>query len=123
MRVKDAIGRFGEQVAVDHLVADGMIVLDRNWRCRAGELDVVALDGAVLVVVEVKTRSSVAFGVPAESVTPAKASRIRRLAAQWMAEHRAEYDRPGWPELRFDVVAVVGGRGAAPEVEHVRAAF
>src|SRR5664280_1301356 len=79
MHAKDALGRYGEDVAVRHLLDAGWQVLERNWRCRAGEIDIVARDGGVLVFCEVKTRSSALFGVPAEAVRPAKVRRIRAL--------------------------------------------
>ena len=119
MRVKDAVGRFGEQLAVRHLVADGLVVLDRNWRCAEGELDIVAADGEVLTFVEVKTRSAGGFGDPAEAVVPAKVARVRRLAVRWLAAHPERY----WPQLRFDVVAVVRRAPGGPSVRHVRGAF
>src|SRR5262245_43816575 len=103
MRVKDALGRHGEQVAVQHIEAAGLRVLTRNWRCREGELDIVAHDGSVLVFVEVKTRSSLAFGAPAEAVGAAKAARIRQLALRWIAEQRAEQEPEFWSAMRFDV--------------------
>ena len=120
MRVKDAVGRYGEQLAVAYLEAAGAVVLARNWRCRDGELDIVARDGDELVFVEVKTRSSGAFGAPAEAVNRVKAARIRRLALQWIA---AERERGGgfWSAVRFDVVAVL--RTGSPQVTHVKAAF
>jgi putative endonuclease len=121
VRVKDAVGRFGEQLAVDLLARSGLTVLERNWRSADGEIDIIARDGPVLVVVEVKTRSSLAFGDPAEAVSPAKAARVRRLAAQWLAAHRACGQR--WSEVRFDVVAVVRHTPAGPSVRHIRAAF
>jgi putative endonuclease len=68
MRAKDGRGKYGERVAAQHLEAAGFEVLDRNWRCPQGELDIVARDGAALVFVEVKTRSSTKFGEPAEAV-------------------------------------------------------
>jgi putative endonuclease len=123
MRVKDAVGRFGEQVAVDHLEADGFVVLSRNWRCREGELDIVARDGDDLVIVEVKTRSSVAFGTPAEAVDRIKAGRIRRLALRWIGDERAGGGDATWSSVRFDVVAVLRTRTAGVEVTHVRSAF
>lgn len=118
-RAKDALGRWGEQLAADHLVGAGLEVLARNWRCREGELDVVArdLDGTV-VFVEVKTRSGTAFGTPAEAVTRAKAARIRGLACRWLLEHPS-----GGVPLRFDVVEVVRRPGQPPEVHHLQAAF
>lgn len=121
MRVKDAVGRFGEQVARDHLQAVGFEILDRNWRCAAGEIDVLALDGAELVVVEVKTRSSERFGSPMEAVDRSKQARLRRLAVLWMAAE-TDVPRSSWTSVRFDVVAVVRS-GDAVSVTHVRGAF
>ncbi len=68
MRAKDAVGQYGERVAAQHLIDSGLEILDRNWRCRDGELDIVARDGDVIVFCEVKTRSSTAYGDPAEAV-------------------------------------------------------
>jgi putative endonuclease len=115
---KDELGREGERLAVEHLVARGLVILARNWRRREGELDVVATDGQSLVVCEVKTRSGVGYGLPVEAVTRPKAARIRRLAHQWLAESRARF-----VEVRFDVVAVLLRPGEAPQVEHYEAAF
>lgn len=112
------LGRRGEDLAAAHLVARGYTVLARNWRCRAGELDILAADGPRLVVVEVKTRSGTGYGQPAEAVTPAKAFRIRKLARIWLSEHGRR-----WPEVRFDVVAVLLRPDADPQLEHYEAAF
>jgi putative endonuclease len=117
MRAKDAVGRFGEDVAAAHLTQAGCTVLERNWRCRDGELDLVAVEDGVLVIVEVKTRSTASFGRPVEAVRPAKAARIRRLAMRWLAE-----DQRYWPQVRFDVVGIQR-TDAAPLVEHLRGAF
>src|SRR4051812_44334549 len=111
MRVKDAIGRHGEQLAVRHLEAAGLQVLARNWRCREGELDIVARDGSVLVFAEVKTRSSLAFGAPAEAVDRAKSARIRHLALRWIMAQRESAQPVSWEAVRFDVVSVVRGAG------------
>src|SRR5690606_2707639 len=78
-RVASAIGEYGERLACEYLVGLGYVVIDRNWRCDQGELDIVAREGDCLVFCEVKTRRSTAFGPPVESVTPAKAARLRRL--------------------------------------------
>ncbi len=121
MRVKDAVGRFGEQVAAEHLEQAGLVVIDRNWRCRDGELDLVAREGRVLVFVEVKTRSSFAFGSPAEAVDRRKAERIRRLGVRWIDEHRDGLAPVA--SIRFDLVAVLRGRGTGVSVEHLRGAF
>ncbi len=110
-----SLGAFGEAYAARHLVERGMVLLDRNWRCDAGEIDLVLRDGRVLVVCEVKTRSSTAFGSPLEGVTVRKAARLRRLAARWLAEHQLRPD-----EVRIDLVGVLAPSGGDPQVEHVR---
>lgn len=113
-----AVGAFGERLAARHLVDQGMVVLDRNWRGGNGEVDIIARDGETLVFVEVKTRRNEGFGAPAEAVVARKVRRLRQLAAEWLASSgvRAE-------EVRFDVVSVLPQRRGAPRVEHVRAAF
>ena len=116
MRASDAVGRYGEQVAVEHLVSAGYRVLDRNWRCRWGEIDVVAADGECLVAVEVKTRRSTTAGHPLEAVTPAKVARLRRLAGAWLDEHRDRW----WEQVRVDVVAVLRPRRGPAVVEHLQ---
>lgn len=115
MRAKDGVGKYGERVAARALAEWGMEVIDRNWRGGAGELDIVALDGDEIVVVEVKTRSGVGFGHPAEAVTPRKLARLRRLSAEWLAAH--DVHAAG---VRIDVVAVLRRRSGAALVEHVR---
>lgn len=110
-----ALGAYGERVARRHLEAAGLRVLDSNWRCDAGELDLVLREGDTLVVCEVKTRSSDAFGTPHEAITEQKAARMRRLAARWITEHDI---RPA--QIRFDLVAVLRPRRGAAGVDHVR---
>lgn len=117
MRAKDARGRLGEELAASYLIAHGLIVLDRNWRCDVGEVDIVAREGDALVICEVKTRSSLRFGSPLEAVTPAKAARLRRLAACWVRAHDV---RP--QQIRIDLVGIVLG-DPDPEIEHVRGAI
>jgi putative endonuclease len=117
-RAKDAVGQYGERVAVDYLVAQGMHLLDRNWRCSAGEIDAIVRDGPAIVFVEVKTRRSNAFGTPAEAVGWAKQARLRRLAAMWLAASGIRA-----PEIRFDLVSVLPQRAGAAGVEHLRSAF
>jgi putative endonuclease len=118
VRAKDAIGRYGEDVAARHLLDSGLEILARNWRCPEGEIDIVARERGALVICEVKTRSSDRYGVPAEAVTRRKADRLRRLAYCWLKENPA-----GGADVRFDVVAVTRSRAGAAVVEHVRAAF
>jgi putative endonuclease len=123
MRVKDAVGRFGEQVATEHLQAAGLRVIARNWRCREGELDIIARDGSELVFVEVKTRSSLAFGSPAEALGRDKTARIRRLATRWIEADRALGGAGHWSSVRFDVVCVVRARSGTLDVQHLPGAF
>jgi len=119
MRVKDAVGRFGEDVAVEFLRRAGVVVLERNWRCPEGEIDIVGHDGAELVIVEVKTRSSGSYGSPAEAVDHAKAARLRRLAIRWIEAHRGDPAVPEWSSVRIDVIAVVRSRrGGGPQIDH-----
>jgi putative endonuclease len=113
-----AIGAYGERVAVRLLTDAGLQVLDRNWRCRDGELDVVARDGDALVFCEVKTRTGTGFGHPAEAVTRAKRRRLRLLARAWLAAHDQHA-----PDLRFDVVGVHVPASGPARVTHLRNAF
>lgn len=98
-----ALGAYGEELAARWYRARGYEVLDRNWRCRAGEIDIVARRGRVVVVCEVKTRSSDAYGSPAAAVTAPKQARLRRLALAWLEAN----DERGCA-LRFDVACVTG---------------
>ncbi|MGD9753349.1 MAG: YraN family protein [Acidimicrobiia bacterium] len=107
------LGAVGEQLAASWYERQGFTVVARNWRCRHGEIDLIVRRGDLVVFAEVKARSSVRFGVPAEAVTRAKQQRLRRLVGAWLAA-----ERPGAAELRCDVVSVLAGR-----VEVVEAAF
>jgi len=118
MAAKDILGRRGEDIAAAALVAKGYLVVDRNWRCPLGELDIVAVDGAETVFVEVKTRSGLGFGHPFESVTPVKLARLRRLAAAWCEAHPGEHDL-----IRLDVIAVIVPAHGEPTVEHLERVF
>ena len=118
-----ALGRYGEDRAARWYLAHGYVVVDRNWRCAVGELDLVVVrklpNSVELVVVEVKTRSSGRFGSPLEAVGPDKQRRLRRLAGEWLAVRWPEFTDGRRPtQVRFDVVAVLGGR-----LEVVEAAF
>jgi len=113
---RQALGAYGEDVAARHLTEQGMVVLDRNWRCDEGEIDLVLRDGRVLVVCEVKTRSSLACGTPHEAVTDTKLDRLRRLGQRWVSAQGLV--PPGG--TRVDLVAVLRPRRGAAQVEHVR---
>jgi putative endonuclease len=102
------VGAAGEDAVARWYAESGYSVLARNWRVRAGEIDVIARRGATLVFCEVKTRRGDAFGTPAEAVTARKQGRLRRLAVQWLGESDERADT-----LRFDVASVrPDGRGA-----------
>jgi putative endonuclease len=115
MNPKDALGRQGEQLAADYLETTGLEILERNWRCSQGEIDIVAADGRVLVVCEVKTRSGVRYGTPLEAITRPKARRLRRLAALWLVTQSVLFD-----EIRIDVVGVLRNGCGQFSIEHVR---
>lgn len=114
MRRSQALGTYGEEVAVAFLLRAGLEILDRNWRCEVGELDIVARDGSTLIAVEVKTRTSTAFGHPAEAVSPRKLRRLRQLVWRWLVAHERHA-----PQVRIDVITVIQGPVGAPQVEHL----
>lgn len=115
MRAKDLLGRNGEVMAADFLETQGMRIVDRNWRCADGEIDIVALEGDTLVVAEVKTRRSLDYGHPFEAVGPAKLARLHRLAASWCRAHDLSPSR-----RRVDVVSVIDSGDGDPQLEHLR---
>lgn len=114
MSYRIELGRRGEDLAADHLITAGHRVLDRNWRCDAGELDLVTAHGDQVVAVEVKTRSSLRSGHPFEAIGAVKLQRLHRLGTRWCVEHRVSVSR-----LRIDVVGIVLARSAAPVIEHL----
>ena len=114
---RKVLGEQGEALAAGYLRAQGMEILERNWRCPGlGEIDIVARDGEWLVVCEVKTRSGTGFGDPLEAVTREKFVRLRRLAAAWLGSHEV---RPAG--VRIDLVGVLHPPGEPPVLRHVRA--
>lgn len=117
MAVKDELGRAGEDRAAEHLRGRGWRILDRNWRAASGEIDIVAADGADLVVVEVKTRSSAGFGHPLEAIDDRKRARMWRLGRAWMQEHP---DHARGRNLRLDAIAVTGRDPSTARLEHVQ---
>ena len=118
MSTTTELGSRGESIAATYLTDAGLRVLDRNWRCRDGELDIVARDGAAIVFCEVKTRRATGFGHPVEAVPAAKQRRLRTLAQRWLAAHDQHA-----PDLRFDVVGVLVRPAGPPVVTHLRGAF
>ena len=116
VRAKDALGRYGEDLAARHLITDGFVVLERNWRCDLGELDIVARDGRRARGVRGEdTAQHAATGRPFEAVTERKLHRIERLGLRWMKERGV---RPS--SMRVDVVSVLRPASGPTVVEHVR---
>jgi putative endonuclease len=113
------LGTAGEDAVARWYVAAGYVLVDRNWRCREGELDLVLARDHVLVFCEVKTRRTTAFGVPAEAVTLTKQRRLRTLAMRWLDAHPRSRART----LRFDVASVLAARGGEPVIDVIEAAF
>jgi len=112
------LGAFGERVAAAHLEAKGYRIRARNFRCREGEIDIVAEDGDCLVFVEVRTRRGDAFGTPAESVTAAKERRLLTVARAYLQEHP---DVPA--NQRIDVVGIELSKGRLLAVQHIEGAI
>ncbi|GES31986.1 hypothetical protein San01_44730 [Streptomyces angustmyceticus] len=111
-----ALGRYGEDLATRRLIEAGMRILDRNWRCRDGEIDIVAADGDALVVCEVKTRRAGWYEHPMAAVCPEKTARLRLLAERWLEQHGGP--PPGG--VRIDVIGVLLPARGAPVVQHAR---
>jgi putative endonuclease len=118
VRTTTELGQRGERIAARYLTDHGLRLLDRNWRCREGELDIVARDGDAIVFCEVKTRRGTGFGHPVEAVTPAKQRRLRLLAQRWLQAHDEHA-----PDLRFDVVGVLVPPTGPAVVTHLPGAF
>lgn len=115
---RQALGRYGEDVAARHLVEQGLVLLERNWRCDEGEIDLVLRDGPTLVVCEVKTRTSLEVGTPHEAITDAKLVRLKRLGERWAAARGVRPDG-----TRVDLVAVLRPRRGPAVIDHVAGLF
>lgn len=114
-RQNASVGRYGERVAERFLAARGMEVLDRNWRCRAGEVDLVLRDGDTLVICEVKARHDAGREHPVAAVSDAKVERLHLLALLWQEDRGVRIE-----QVRLDVVGVLLPRRGAAVVDHVR---
>jgi putative endonuclease len=112
------LGRLGEDLAVRFLQRAGYRVLERNWRCARGEIDVVVRDSFTIVFVEVKTRTGIAFGHPLEALTEGKMARLRSLAVLW---RQANPTQRG--DMRIDAIGVLVPRNAPYSIEHIRGVF
>jgi putative endonuclease len=114
-RPKDLLGRHGEDLAAEHLEHEGVLLIERNWRCSEGELDIIGAEDDALIICEVKTRTSTRFGTPLEAVNDAKIHRMQRLAQLWCRERRVHP-----PRIRYDVVEVLAPRDAEPVITYHR---
>ena len=115
MRTKDALGRAGEELAARYLVAHGMQILDRNWRCRFGEIDLVARDGDTVVICEVKTRSTCDYDGPLAAITARRLRRMQYLAQLWLDAHQMTHS---W--VRLDGIGIVQGAASGPRIQHIQ---
>ena len=120
--LRHRLGQLGEQLAAEHLVRQGFRIVERNYRTRWGELDIVAFDGRTLAFCEVKTRRASCSGAaPLESIRSRKRSRVRKMAALWLSERP---DRPYAENLRFDAIGVTVDRsGRLVSLEHLEGGF
>ncbi|MGI5851902.1 MAG: YraN family protein [Clostridiales bacterium] len=112
------LGRWGERQARDYLEDQGFVIREKNYRCKLGEIDIIALDGGCLVFVEVKTRTSAAYGFPIEAIGRRKQEKYIQMASIYIKE-KGLYEAP----FRFDVVEVMPGRSGQPMLNHIPNAF
>jgi putative endonuclease len=112
------LGASGEDLAAAHLRSQGFLILDRNFRCSLGELDLVARKGLIIVFAEVKTRRSEQHGAPETAVTYKKQQRIIKLAHIYLKQKNLYHLQP-----RFDVIAILWKENGKPEIKHIPAAF
>jgi putative endonuclease len=119
------LGSTGERAAAAYLVRHGYTIIARNWRCRSGEIDLIARQGDQLVFVEVRTRRAALAGLAEESITPTKQARLRTLAYTYLQEHAHDGDGANPAiEWRIDVIAVqMGRRGRVVALNHIPAAI
>ena len=113
-----ALGRRGEEMALEYFRLKGYKIVERGFRLFRGEIDIIAYDGDTLVFIEVKTRATTEFGLPEEAVTPAKQSQIRKIARGFLIERSL-----GEPDCRFDVLAIMAQEGSDPVITHYESAF
>lgn len=118
---RKARGALAEQAAAEYLSDSGYGIAARNWRCRSGELDIIAVQDDVIVIVEVRSRSyraALTYGTAMESVTPRKANQVRSTAAVYLQQAGKSN-----VQIRFDVIAITFDGEQSIEIEHVKAAF
>jgi putative endonuclease len=116
--MKRVVGRRGEDLAADYLIKQGFMVVERNYRCRWGEIDIICRQGALLIFVEVRSKSTDRYGTPEESITGVKISRIRKTALEYLNNH----PEVGPVKLRFDFVAITF-KDQQGSINHIKGAF
>jgi putative endonuclease len=109
------LGKIGEDIATSYLQNLGYEILERNWRFKRVELDIVAQIGSTLVFCEVKTRSSFSHGIPSDAITPLKLQHIRTAALHWLGNHQARHQG-----IRFDAISVIYFDGQPPSINHIQ---
>jgi putative endonuclease len=114
MSQKQFIGKYGEVLAAQYLQDRGYLILQRNWRCSLGEIDLIAKDKNRIIFVEVKTRNGLGYGHPFEAITASKVSRMRKLATQWCIENQKTRAK-----VRLDAIAILISSGKVA-VEHLK---
>lgn len=112
------IGREGEDIAVDYLTKKNFRIIERNYRCRMGEVDIIGIFFRELVFIEVKTRSNISFGYPYEAVDSRKILKIRRVAQNFISERKL-YNM----DVRFDIISIILNKDDFPKIEHIEYAF
>jgi putative endonuclease len=112
------LGERGEAIAVAYLKGQRFTIVARNFRCKSGEVDIIARDGKTFVFVEVKARRTLSFGSPQAAVTPFKQRQISKAALTWLANNRLHE-----ASARFDVIAILLREHEVPAIEHIRDAF
>src|SRR5512136_1427792 len=115
---KRALGERGEAIATAYLRGQKFAIVERNFRCKGGEVDIIARDGKTLVFVEVKTRRTLSFGPPQLALTPFKQRQISKAALTWLAKKRLF-----GASARFDVIAIIAPDHQVPQIDHIRNAF
>ncbi len=114
---RHVLGIYGERLAADYLTSIGYEVLERNWRCGIGEIDLIARDKDRWVFVEVKTRNGAGYGTPFEAITDAKMNRLRRLVGEWCRIRQV-----AGVQVRIDAIAVLIDNGQV-KLEHLKQVF
>jgi putative endonuclease len=115
---RQKLGKFGEKIALQFLKTKGFTPIAKNYRLKTGEIDIIAMDGNVLVFIEVKTRQGNTHGTPLDSITWKKQRQISKVAQEYLSRNNL-FER----EARFDVLSVICGKNNRPEVEHISNAF